>query len=254
MSPRSLGLSVLLIVVSLVGCPEPEETPVGPQPGGGVAPPPGEGPPPGGEAPPGPPSDGGSVPSLLGANPETGTMVNPEDMKFSRFITGDQKTVKLTVTVEGASAGQIDVVTLSEKDGVTAPTVLHLESFSGTGPVVITAPATYADPLYISAMVRVEKAGKDTPPPSGPPPMDKSGLGGIAEPVRLDGKDLSVTVKMGSVPKWLEKLQSQAEMPVPPPEGGAPGGPPPTGAAPPPPAAPGSPPSGAATPPPAPPN
>lgn len=231
MLPRAcLPCLILAFATMLPGCPEtPEDAPP-------MAPPTNAGPP--------QPAEGGGMPSpteggpgettMLGASPEGGAMINPEDLKFSRFITPGEKTVSLTVHVEGGAAGMIDIVSLVEQDGNTVPSVLHTEAFTGTTPLVITAPATYAEPLYISAMVRVDKAGKDAPPPSGPIKVDPKQVGGL-EPVKLEGKDLDLTIKMGTVPKWLEKLADQATIPAPPPGGAVPGGPPPpAGAAPPP--------------------
>jgi hypothetical protein len=232
MTARSFGLFAA-VLAGLAGCPAPVEeaaTVPGP-PGGEIAPPPGDAPPPppGDPSAPPQPTDGAPVagPTMIGLSAESGSFVNPEDLKFARFITPDQKTVTLTITVEGATAGQVDVTSLVEKDGTTAPTVLHVESFTGGNPVVITAPANYADALYISAMVKVDKGGKDEPPPSGPPTLDPKQISGVTEPVRLEAKDLAVTVKMGSIPPWLDKLAGQARMPTPPKDGQAPVGPPP---------------------------
>ena len=243
MLPRtSLAFLILAFATMLPGCPEtPEDAPPMAPPTNAGPPQPAEGggmpaqteggaPPEGGP----PPAGGPGETTMIGASPEGGAMINLADLKFSRVIAPGEKTVSLTVHVEGGAAGRIDIVSLVQQDGNTVPSVLHTEAFTGTKPLVITAPATYAESLYLSAMVRVDKAGKDAPPPSGPIKVDPKQVGGL-EPVKLEGKDLDLTIKMGTVPKWLEKLSDQATMPAPPPDGAVPAGPPPpAGAAPPP--------------------
>src|SRR5688572_18316667 len=110
MSSRLLLSAVLVpLVWSLSGCSTPpEDVPPGGLPPGDVAGAPGNGavdpnapPPVDGAATPGtPPIDG------------MGKPVSVEDLKFARFIEPGAETVTITVRVEGAAAGQIDIQSL----------------------------------------------------------------------------------------------------------------------------------------------
>ncbi len=208
-------LSFIAILGLLSGCPTPPETttagPGGPgaAPGGNAGgPPPGGnagGPPPGGNAggpPPGGEAGGGTA---GGPPPADGP---PEKVAPPTFPEAD-KTVTLKVKVVGGTVGQIDFMTI---DG-EFPKALHVHPFEGEGPHEITAPATLGEPLYMGAMnyANGKTIGQG----------DEMGL--YKEAIKLSGKDLSLTVKIGDKADWMPEPPEGADQKPPKPPGDAPG-------------------------------
>ena len=225
---RALSLSVLLLGTALAtGCPTPPEQAASP---GGGAPPPQGGPAAGGggggggggAAPNGgggPPPAGGNAGggNAGGGNAPGGAVLTPPS--FKDIISGD--TLTITINVTGGTKGQIDFMTMGE-----GPTALHVEPFEGQGPFEITAPARYDQDVYVTAMnySNGNSIGVDDP------------TGAAQEPIKLQGKDVTLSVEIGKSAEWFK--EPSGDMPPPqgaggPPAGGgdAPGGPPPGGAA-----------------------
>lgn len=135
-------------------------------------------------------------------------------------------TVKVVVTVTGAKEGQVDFMHLGE-DG--APKVIHVEQYKGDGALEITAPANYADALYVSAV----EYGDDGKIGQG----DK--VGAYPDAVRLADQDLNIVIELGKTASWFKGVEATppegvGTPPAPPPPGGEGGAPAtPDGAAPP---------------------
>jgi hypothetical protein len=195
--------AVLLLSAVLLGCPT-DETPSGAPPAGPGAPAEGDpaAPPPGGEA--------GTPPAAAPG--------------LASFIK-DGKSIKLSGKLEGATKGTVDVQAV-DPDNDKQPRLL--ESISVVdGTFSVDAPATFDGDIYLTA---IGEAAEGKPP-----------LGGAAEPVKFEGKDVAVVIKLTDSPDWMKKLPWGASaQPDPgtgsgpggaPPEGGAagPGGPPPAG-------------------------
>ena len=144
---------------------------------------------------------------------------------FKDRITGD--VVKIKVTVKGGTKGQIDFMQLGDP-----PTALHVESYDGEGPVEISAPAKLDGKVYVVAM---NYANGSTVGP-------KDEIGTLSKPIELNGKDLSLEIKIGDEASWFERPDGAPPAPPPPsqagttpeaggppPDGGPDGGPPPDG-------------------------
>ncbi|MES2644144.1 MAG: hypothetical protein V4850_31955 [Myxococcota bacterium] len=201
-----LGLVVLL---PLAGCPQPADpgAPVGPAPDGAL--------PPGAPGPDGGVPGGAPGPAVEGGPPAgavTGVPDNFAAPGLASFIT-DGKSVTLSGTVVGAKEVQIDVTAVREVDGQPTPEVLEIVRTTD-GTFSIKAPATFDRTLYVSAIAVTDKQ----PSPSDP--------GGVAAPVKLEGKDVKVEIVVGkdpayarSLPWWREPGDDMA-----PPSGGTPGG------------------------------
>ncbi len=228
---RIVTVTAVLAAAFALGCPTPPDQTTSP---GGLPPvntPGAQGTPgaqqaPGGQAPGGTasPPQGGQ-----GGPPGGGAMSGPPS--FKDIITGD--TITITVNVKGASKGQVDFMTMGE-----GPKALHVEPFSGSGPITVTAPAMYDGEIYIAAMNYQNGTSIGV----------GDEFGTIDKPVKFEGKDLKVSIEIGTKASWFK---DPADEPPPPNAGaGQPAGTPPQGAAGgPPPGGEGPPPNGDAPPP-----
>lgn len=215
---RSL-VAGLLFTSLLVGCPEPEDnvTAPGGAPGAPPAGGPGGpgGPPAGGEGGTPPASaDGSTPPPAEGAPPLGNSMMEPPPGLAS--LIKDGKSVTISGTIEGAKEVQVDFTAVDESSGTPRPKALEILKVTD-GKFSVKAPATYEATIYVTAIQ--DATG------NGPTADDVQG-GGNA--VKLDGKDVTVTIKMGEMTAEAKKLFSAPpEMPAgnsqpPPPEGAAP--------------------------------
>lgn len=209
-----------LLVLNLAGCPVEEGTPVpdgaaqpgqpvpgGPPPVGtpgaeGGPPPGGEGgPPPGGEAgaegvPAGegaPPPEGGAAPGPFVPEPGAGGVTPPAPPVGLSSLVKDGKTITITGKLVGATEAQVDVQTVRADGAKSSPELLEIIKVTD-GTFSIKAPATYDRPLYLTAQVH------------GPDGSKPSELAGAADPIKLEGKDISVEIKLTTGPEWLKKL------------------------------------------------
>jgi len=113
--------------------------------------------------------------------------------RFSSIIEDGAPTVTVTVQVTGGSQGTVEFQTQKEVDGHAQVRALHVEEYGSSGKASVTAPATWAVPIYVVAA----EHGDDP---------NRLVRGGLDEPIQLDGKDLSLEVAIGHEPKWLEAL------------------------------------------------
>ena len=238
---RIIALMWAITAAALAGCPSPPEA----SPGGGGgkvgAPPPGGpgGGGGGGGAPAAAPPGGGDAPAGGGAaaGGGGGGMGNPSGNNigmpaFKDRITGDAITLK--VTVKGGTKGQIDFMQLGDP-----PTALHVEAYDGEGPFEIRAPAKLDGDVYVVAM---NYANGTTVGP-------KDDVGTLKKPIELEGKDLSLEIKIGDEASWFERPTDAQPAPTNLPGGGGPGAGGPGGGATPPPEGGATPPPGGGTPP-----
>lgn len=197
---------LLPLLLLLSACPVEEAG----APGAGAPPPGGAegGPPPGGEAP--PPGD----PAAMGTPGTPGeALVMPTPPGVASLVK-DGKTVKISGKLIGTTKGQVDVQTTREDGNINEPLLLEVIQVTD-GTFSFDAPATFDRPLYLTAIV---------PTGSAPSPDD---LGGGADPIKLEGKDVTVEITVGKDPAWLKKLPwgEAAGKPneQPPPDGSTPG-------------------------------
>lgn len=204
----SLRSSILLLaaMAALTGCPSPPDaapqgTPNAGAPGAKATPeagreapakpgtPPTAGGPDAGGAPPSP----GTPPAAKGSPGagQSGPPPAPEDAlgaflpsthdlpSFSKDLEAGDATVTLTFEISGATRGQIDIAVA----GAGEPQVKHIEMFSDTSTVTITAPAKLSEALEASAMA-YDDTGKII------------GVSGTI-PIKLAGEDASYTLTIG---------------------------------------------------------
>jgi hypothetical protein len=114
---------------------------------------------------------------------------------FGEMINEGQATVTISGTIEGASDVMVDFLIVTTSGETSAPQVIHTELVTGTS-FSITAPATHGQEIYVSALK--DKTG------NGPSPDDEEGF--AAEPIKLDGSDLAVTIQFGTRPAWADKV------------------------------------------------
>lgn len=205
------ALLVGLVLLPLLGCPQPADpgAPVGPAPDG-AQPPGAPGPEGGVPGAPGPAVEGGAPAPATGAASGGPNAFSAPGL--ASFIT-DGKSVTLSGTIVGAKEAQVDVTAVKEVDGQPTPEVLEIVRTTD-GTFSIKAPATFDRTLYVTAVAVTDKAPSPTDP------------GGVAAPVKLEGKDVKVEIVMGKdqayakgLPWWREPADDMN-----PPLGGAPGG------------------------------
>ncbi len=132
---------------------------------------------------------------------------------FSQLL-GDGATVTISVGVEGATSGELAFQTI---DGDGFARMLHVQRLEG-GSASIVAPASYADPIYVSLAMPEGEFSKDpnaVGSAAGTPERKGAGMqvAGASEPIRLQGADVAVTIKVGETPDWLEGLAKQGIRP-----------------------------------------
>ena len=121
--------------------------------------------------------------------------VGPGGISFDSLIQGGD-TVTINVTINGINKGQIDFHVMEEGDGGLIPSPLHIEKFKGAGPHAIKAPAKYPRPIYLSALTDPEARAAE----------EDHGFGALAEPIKLDGTDVNVTINKGDKAPWMAKI------------------------------------------------
>jgi hypothetical protein len=235
-------IAFVLPLLTLIGCPQPAPTEAT-APGVPMNAPPTEGGAPTGEA--GAPAANAEAGNGGAANggPPADALANmvqpPADL--SAIITGGK--VKLTGKLEGAEAASVSILEPgATKDDM--PVVLAMFQASG-GTFTVDVPASYGKTLYVAAFADLQGDGLS--------PDDLSGA--TESGVKLEGKDVTVTVKLSTDNAWTRRMpwrSPDAQTDAPPnPASPPPGAPPPAGSAPAPgaPSAPGGPPSSGSVPP-----
>jgi hypothetical protein len=195
-----------LVIVGLAGCPEPPpmQSPEGQQgPSNGSLP----GAPAGGPAAGGPP-EGAAAGTAGGAG---GAFAPPG---FASLVK-DGKTITISGVVTNATKAQVDFTIAKKERGQYMPFVVEVVQVTD-GKFSVTAPATYDEPFYVSAVVDAKG--------DGPTPDDKGGM--LAEPLKLEGKDVNITLAISDKEDWEDKVPWTRPDDAPGAQGGA-GGPPP---------------------------
>ena len=180
---RSAGL--LLLVGLATGCPTPPDA-SGPTTPGGNSPAAG-----GNMG--GPPQNGGAANSpgqggTKAGGPPPDSSGPPEPVAPPVFDTSGD-TITLTVTVTGGTTGQVDFMTLEDGN----PRALHVATFEGSKAFKVTAPAKLDAPIYVAAMNYSNGKGLS----------ENDEHGHLKDPIKLVGKDISLTVKMGETADWM---------------------------------------------------
>ncbi len=183
-------LTLLVVPLLLLGCPV-EDPAVAAAAAAASAPPSGDpgAPPP---APAGGPV-GDAAASSAGLPGEPTGLVAPFAAApgLASLIT-DGKSITLSGKIIGSNTAQLDIQT-TQPGNAHAPLLLEvIKVIDGT--FSVKAPATYATPLYITAIGSVPEGDK-TPP-----------LGGASDAVKLEGKDVAVEITLSSGPEWLAKM------------------------------------------------
>ncbi len=201
----------LLLLAS--GCPTTDVPSGVPGAVGGLPPPTSPGEPggqPGGAQP--PPPDGTPAAAPGAPTGESAGALDPGDPAlsappgkpapgFASLIQGGP-TVTISGTLVGAKDAQVDFTRVKEKDGRKLPEPLEILKVTD-GKFKLEAPAILSGEIWVTAM---------TTGPDG-------GLGGKAgvatAPIRLEGKDVSVTIQLGDGPDWMAVLPwHEANMPL----------------------------------------
>jgi hypothetical protein len=139
------------------------------------------------------PADGGQVPPTAGS-PGGGPVGASAPPGFASLIK-DGKTITIKGVITNATRAQVDF-TLAKKDHdrVTPSVVEVIKTTDGT--FSVTAPASYPDPFYVSAMVDAKG--------DGPTPDDEGTM--LPEPIVLAGKDIDLTLEIGANKDWETKV------------------------------------------------
>ncbi len=111
---------------------------------------------------------------------------------FASLIQGGP-TVTISGTLVGAKDAQVDFTRVKETDGRKVPEPLEILKVTG-GKFTVEAPATLYGEIWVTAM---------TTGPDGAPGT-KAGV--AAAPIRLEGKDVSVSIQLGDSADWMEVL------------------------------------------------
>lgn len=115
--------------------------------------------------------------------------VEPGLLPSFERIGGGSATVPLTVTVLGASMGQVDFraakdgAPLSMENGESELPILHVEVFTSI-PFVVQVPAAFPDP--ITAVAIAHEPGR--------PPADGDAYGVLETPFRVGAEPLAITI------------------------------------------------------------
>lgn len=204
-----------LTILLFVGCPTTDAPPSAPGAAGGQPSPtsPGE---PGGQPggvshaadgsvapPPGPASTAGAPGSALGPGDPIVTAPPANSAPgFASLIQGGP-TVTISGTLIGASDAQVDFTRGKEKDGRMVPEPIEILKVTG-GRFKIDAPATLYGEFWVTAMTLAVDGT----------PFGKAGV--AAAPIRLEGKDVSLTISLSDSLDWMKVLPwHQADMPKP---------------------------------------
>ena len=190
---QTLASALLVLPFLLLGCPQPDDAGTTGGPGG--VPPADGGVPPaaGGEG--APPTDGGSTqvpgdPTASGGTPNN----------FERLIAGGPS-ITISGKVVGATKAQVDFTIAKVVDGKKMAEVLQVVP-APDGTFSVKAPAKYAEPIYVSAGVDLTANGPT-----------KDDLGGCTDaPIKLDGKDITLEIKVSADPAWNKKMPWFTEM------------------------------------------
>ncbi len=126
--------------------------------------------------------------------------------RFANLIQEGAETVTITVTLTGASEGELEFHTFEEVDGVEQPRMIAIEPFSG-GLATILAPAEYEPTLKVGATAAI--VGDDTVLLRG----DAKGE------YTLSGSDLSIAItldeEVGVMPGAIPSEAGEGEAPAP---------------------------------------
>lgn len=149
----------------------------------------------------------------------------PRPRAFSELTDG-QPTIRLEGKVEGMTGGQVEFTVVETREEGARPRVLHLERVTD-GTFSVLAPASYPEPIYVIATA-FDADGKPIP--------GQAAAANLAEPIRLEGADQVIELKLGVTPPlpFLGSGEPGSAEPGFVPWGGPAIGAPPTGEAPPP--------------------
>jgi hypothetical protein len=168
--------------------------PSGPQ-GAGNAPPPGAGAPVGENLGNPPDGEGGGGGAGGGAGAPVGGAPGAFAPPGFASLIKDGKTITINGTIVGADKAQVDFTLSRKEHGQHMPFVVEIIQVTN-GKFQVTAPAEYAEPFYVSAVVDAKG--------DGPTPDDKGGL--LAEPLTLNQEDLNIEITITDSSSWQKKL------------------------------------------------